>query len=296
MRVFVTGATGFIGSAITSKLLNAGHQVIGLTRSVEGAEMLRKYGAEPLLGGMEDFDILRRGADATDAVIHSAFNHDFTKFLENCETDRLAIEALGDALADTDKPLIVTSGLPLTPNDQVSEEYNVLLGAGGSPRVSEQTAMTLLERNVRVSVVRMSQAHDINKQGLATFMIALAREKKVSAYISDGLNRWPAVHRLDAASLYQLALEKGQAGAKYHAVSEKGVSVKSIAQTIGQRLNIPAISLSVQEAKDHFGWLANPVGMDSPASSALTKQRLGWLPKEPSEFLDNLKETNAYYI
>tara|TARA_R110001632_G_scaffold50409_1_gene125790 strand:- start:63303 stop:64187 length:885 start_codon:yes stop_codon:yes gene_type:complete len=291
MRVFITGATGFIGSAIIPELLNAGHQVLGLTRSDEGEKFLRTSGAEVLRGEMSDLESLERGASISNGVIHAAFNHDFSNFVENCELDRRAIEAIGSALEGSNKPFIITSGLPLplSPNSLTSEEDDVPSDSGGSPRVSEQTAMTLVERNINASVVRMSQAHDINKQGLATFMMAIAREKNVSAYVGDGLNQWAAVHRLDAASLYRLALEKGSAGAKYHAVSEESIHIKDIAEAIGRRLNIPVVALSSEEAKHHFGWLGFPVSMDAPASSVLTRQRLGWQPKEKSGFLANLE-------
>src|ERR1700682_650708 len=243
MRVFVTGATGFVGSALVSELINAGHQVLGLARSDEGAKSLITAGAQVHRGDLEDLGSLRSGAAMSDGVIHVAFNHDFSKFAENCEADRRAIEVIGDVLEGSDRPLIVTSGLPLTPDRLTTEDDVPTSGSGGSPRLSEQTAISMVARGVRASVVRMPQVHDRDKQGLATYLIALAREKGISAYVGAGLNRWSAVHRLDAAPIYRLALEKGSAGARYHAVAEEGVSVREIAETIGRGLKITVVAL-----------------------------------------------------
>jgi nucleoside-diphosphate-sugar epimerase len=243
MRVFITGATGFIGSALVPELLNAGYQVLGLARSDEGARSLIAAGAEVHQGNLEDLESLRSGATMSDGVIHAAFNHDFSKFAENSEADRRAIKAMGDVLEGSDRSLIVTSGLPITPDRLTMEDDVPPSGSSGTPRVSEQTAISMVARGVRASVVRMSQAHDRDKHGLATYMIALAREKGISAYVGTGSNRWAAVHRLDAASIYRLALEKGSAGARYHAVTEEGVSVREIAEAIGRGLKIPVMSL-----------------------------------------------------
>lgn len=294
MRVFVTGATGFVGSAVVPDLLQAGHQVLGLARSEEGARFLLAAGAEVHRGDLEDRDSLRRGAASSDGVIHVGFNHDFSRFAENCEADRLAIEAMGDVLAGSERPLIVTSGLPLVAGRPATEDDALPTGPGGSPRVSEQTAMALVARGVRASVVRISQVHDQDKQGLATYLIAVAREKGISAYVGAGLNRWSAVHRLDTAPVYRSALEKGAAGARYHAVAEEGVALREIAEGIGRGLQIPVVSLSPEEAPAHFGWLAFPVGMDAPASSALTQQRLGWRPTERPGFLADLERANTF--
>jgi nucleoside-diphosphate-sugar epimerase len=292
MKVFVTGATGFVGSAVVRELVGAGHQVLGLARSDAGAKSLISAGANVSVhrGDVEDLESLRSGALAADAVIHTAFIHDFSKFEANCEIDRRAIEALGSALAGSDRPLIVTSGtgIAFTPGRLTTEE-----DAPNSPipRIaSEQAAASVAAKGVRVSVMRLPQVHDPIKQGLVTYMIATAREKGVSAYVGDGLNRWPAVHRLDAARLYRLALEKaaekGFAGARYNAVAEQGVPLREIAQAIGVGLRIPVESISPEKAGEHFGWLAHFVGFDVPASSALTQQRLGWRPIGPGLISD----------
>jgi nucleoside-diphosphate-sugar epimerase len=288
MRIFVTGATGFIGSAVVQELIDAGHQVVGLARSDAGAKLLIDAGAKVHRGDVEDLDSLRRGAAASDAVIHTAFVHDFARFKEVCEIDRRAIEALGVALAGTDRLLIVSSGtaVALTPGRLTTEE-----DAPNSPvpRIaSEEAAAAAATKGVRVSVMRLSQVHDPVKQGLVTYLIAVAREKGISAYVGDGFNRWPAVHRLDAAHLYRLALEKGSAGSRYNAVAEEGVPVREMAEAIGRGLKVPVVSKSPEEAGEHFGWLAHFVTSDIPASSALTRQSLGWRPTGP-RLIDDLK-------
>jgi nucleoside-diphosphate-sugar epimerase len=290
MKVFVTGATGFVGSAVVQELIRGGHQLLGLARSDAGAKSLLSANVEVLRGDLTDLEGLRKGAATSEAVIHTAFIHDFSKFAENCEIDRRAIEALGSALAGSDRPLIVTSGtgIAFTPGRLTTEE-----DAPNSPipRIaSEQAAASVAAKGVHVSVMRLPQVHDPVKQGLVTYMIATAREKGVSAYVGDGLNRWPAVHRLDAARLYRLALEKaaekGFAGARYNAVAEQGVPLREIAQAIGVGLGIPVESISPEKAGEHFGWLAHFVGFDVPASSALTQQRLGWRPTGPGLISD----------
>ncbi len=292
MRVFVTGATGFVGSAILPKLLAAGHQVLALARSEASAAALTDAGAEVHRGDLHDLQALRAGAAGADGVIHAAFDHDFSKFVENSEADRRAIEAMGEAVAGSDRPLIITSGLPLVQGRAATEEDGAT--GGRSPRTSEQVAMALADRGVRAAVVRMSQVHDRDKQGLATYMVAVARDKGVSAYIGSGVNRWPAVHRLDAGAIYLLALEKAVAGARYHAVDEEGVAMQGIAEAIGQGLNMPVVSLSQERAPDHFGWLAMPVGMDAPATSALTRERLSWAPEQEAGFLADLTRSRLF--
>jgi len=288
MRVFLTGATGFIGSAIVPELLKAGHQVLGLTRSDAGVRALTAAGAEVHRGDLEDLSSLRSGAAKADAVIHTAFIHDFSRFKEVCETDRRAIEALGSVLAGSARPLIVTSGTAMgsaAPGQPASEDH--FDSQHPNPRAaSELEAASVSARGVDVRVVRLPQVHDPVKQGLITYLVAVAREKGISAFVQDGQNRWPAVHRLAAAELYRLALEKGSAGARYHAVAEQGVPLREIAEALGRGLKLRVVSMSAEEAGAHFGWLAMFAGSDMPASSALTQQRLGWRPTGPGLISD----------
>ncbi len=285
MKIFVTGSTGFIGSAVVKELIGAGHQVLGLTRSDEGAKALAAAGAKAHHGSLEDLDSLRAGATASDAVIHLAFIHDFSKFKENCEIDRRAIEAIGSILTGSKRPLIVTAGVaglgrpgqPATEDMDVPPNFPL-------PRVSEQIALGL--KGVSAAVMRLPQVHDPVKQGLVTFAIAMAREKGVSAYVGDGRNRWAAAHISDVARLYRLALEKHEAGAKHHAVAEEGVSARDIAEAIGRGLKIPVKSISAEEAPAHFGWLAMFTTHDLVASSAITRKKLGWNPTGPGLIAD----------
>ncbi len=289
MRVFVTGATGFIGSAIVPELLHAGHHVLGMARSDAGAQALIAAGVQPHRGDLQDLESLRRGAAAADAVIHTAFIHDFSKFQENCEIDRRAIETLGDALAGSDKLLIVTSGTGLSAASPgaVVTESDPPVSSKVIPRgATEEAAASVAARGVRVVTVRLPQVHDTVKQGLVTYLVGLAREKGVSAYIGDGHNRWPAAYRLDAAHLYALALDKGKAGVRYHAVAEEGVPAKEIAETIGRGLRVPVVSVAPDEAAAHFGWLAMFVQLDIPASGTQTRATLGWNPTGPGLISD----------
>ena len=289
MRVFVTGATGFIGSSLVDELIGAGHQVLGLTRSDEGADALTGAGAEVHRGDIYNLDSLRSGAAQSDAVIHLAFNHDFSKFQENCETDRRVIEALASELAGSDRPLIITSGTGMASAapGKIATEDDRKASSKVIPRAaSEEAAAAAAAAGGHVIVVRLPQVHNTEKQGLVTYAIQVAREKGVSAYIGEGQNRYPAAHRLDVARLYRLALEKGTAGATYHAVDEEGVPVKDIAEVIGKGLNVPVVSLTSEEAQAHFGWLGFFVGLDLAASSTKTRKELDWNPTGPGLITD----------
>ncbi len=297
MRIFLTGATGFIGSAIVPELIHAGHQVLGLTRSDAGAKSLIAAGAEVHRGDLEDLESLRSGAAISDGVIHTAFNHDFSKFVANCEQDRKVIEAMGEVLAGSDRPLLITSGTGMgtTVPGQPATEDKVNFSHPNPRIASELAGAAVAERGVNVSVVRLPQVHDTVKQGLTTYQVQLAREKGVSAYIGDGLNRWPAAHVLDVARLYRLALERHEAGSRYNAVAEEGISMREISEVIGRGLKVPVVSISPEEAPAHFGWLATFAGFDMPASSAQTQQRLGWRPTGPGliEDLNNMRYFEA---
>ena len=281
MRVFVTGASGFVGPAVVQELIGAGHQVLGLARSDASAKALADAGAQIHRGDLEDLDSLRSGAANSDGVIHTAFIHDFSKFKENCAIDARAIETLGDVLAGSERPLIVTSGMAFIAPGRLATEDMGPSSASPSPRVSEQVAERLAARGVRSSSVRLPPSvHGDGDHGFVPMLINIAREKGASAYFGDGLNRWPAAHRLDVARLYRLVLEHGSADIRYHGSAEQGVAFREIAEIIGQHLKLPVVAKSPAEAADHFGWFAGFAAMDAPASSAWTQQRLGWRPTQ----------------
>jgi nucleoside-diphosphate-sugar epimerase len=287
MRIFVTGSTGFIGSALVPELIEAGHQVLGLTRSEAGAEKLRAAGADALHGNLEDLDSLRKGAADTEGVIHLAFNHDFSKFEKNAEDERKAITALGEVLVGSDRPFVVTSGTAMAANVDGKPSTEDSPIASWNPRVGLETVVKgLTDRGVKTSIVRLAQIHDTHKQGLVPYITAVAREKRVSAYVGEGANRWPAAHVSDTARLYRLAFEKAEPGAIYHAVDEEGVAMKAIAEALGRGLKVPVVSITPQETQAHFGWLAAFAGHDMPSSSAITQKKLNWKPAGPGLIAD----------
>jgi len=289
MRVFITGATGFIGSAVTKELIASGHQVLGLCRSDDKAAALAAAGAEVHRGSIEDLDSVKAGAARSDGVIHLAFNHDFSRYQANCDDDRKVIDALGSVLAGSKRPLLVTSGTGMTISvaGQPATEDSSVMSSDVMPRAaSEEAAMSVAAKGVNVGIVRLPQVHDTAKQGLVTYAIQVAREKGVVAYVGEGQNRWPAAHITDTARLYRLAIEKAEPGAKYHAVAEEGVKIRDISEVIGRRLKLPVKSIAPEEAFDYFGWLGIFAGLDVPASSAQTKKRLGWQPNGPGMLAD----------
>lgn len=284
MRVFLTGATGFIGSVIVDELQAAGHQVVGLARSDTAAQTLTQRGVEVRRGDVAEPEVLADGARASDGVIHCAFGNDFSRYMEMGEVDLRAVSAMADALAGSGKPLVVTSGMTAhTPGRRSTEadpaDVEGMTAVRGRP---EARAVSASEANVRSMVVRLPPSvHDLGQQGLVSMLVGVAQQRGVSAYVGDGANRWPAVHRRDAARLFRLGLERGQPGQRLHAVAEEGVSLRSIAEAIGEKLGVPVRSLDADEAPGHFGWLALVASNDVPASSAATQQNLGWRPTQP---------------
>ena len=297
MRVFVTGATGWVGSVVVEELQAAGHIVVGLARSDAAAAALEKVGVFAHRGSLEDLDSLNAGATGADAVINAAFNHDFSRFAENAGVEKRAIEALGAALAGTGRPLIVTSGLALIAPGRIVTEDDVRdpENAVPFPRDPEASAFAAAERGVRVSVIRLPPSvHGSGEtHGFVPITIGLAREHGRSAYVGAGANRWPGVHRRDAARLYRLVLERSAERAVYHAVADQGVPFRTIAEIIGRRLDLPTVSIAGDDVGVHFGWFANFAQIDAAASSAVTRQTLGWHPSEPTLLED--VDSAAYF-
>lgn len=289
MRVFVTGATGFVGTAVVEELLRAGHEVLGLARSERSAAALNAAGAKAHRGDLGDLESLRAGALATDATIHLGFNHDFSRFVESCQEDAQVIETLGAALAGRDELLLVASGTAILPGGVVSTEATPApSGAGAHPRTaSEHAAERAAERGAKVAIARLSPSvHGAGDHGFVSFVASFARQHGRSAYVGEGLNRWCAVHRRDAARLFRLAVEKGEGGARYHAVSESAVTFRDIATALGRSLDLPVEGLSPEEAGAHFDWFTSLATSDTPASSDWTRAALGWHPSEPGLLAD----------
>ena len=284
MRIFVTGASGWVGSAVTKDLIDHGHQVLGMVRSDAGADIVAKLGAEVYRGNLEDPESLRKGASGTDGTIHTAFSHDFSKFVQNGQDEQAAIGVLADALKGSGRPLVVTSGAAFLPGDRLATEDDVPPnGAHAIPRDPETPAMAAVADGVRASLIRLSPSvHGDGDKGFVAILVGIAREKGAVAYVGEGQNHWPAVHRFDAATLYRLAVEKGEAGKRYHGVAEEGVPFRDIAAALAKGLNLPLISIAPDKAAEHFGWFANFAAINCRVSSAKTRAELGWNPTGPT--------------
>jgi nucleoside-diphosphate-sugar epimerase len=284
MQIFVTGASGWIGSAVVPELLEAGHTVVGLARSDDAAAALTAAGAQVRRGSLDDLESLRAGADDSDGVIHLAFKHDFSDYAGSGRTERAAIETLGNALEGSDRPLLFASGVALiAPGRVVTERDAVSVSGPDSPRGgAEELALGYTERGVRTVSLRFAPTvHGDGDHGFVSVLVGIARERGASGYVGDGSNRWPAVHRLDAARLVRLGLDQAPAGSIVHAVGEEGVPARDIADMIGRELDVPVVSIAPEDASEHFGWIGAFFGADIPASSALTQERLGWTPTHP---------------
>jgi nucleoside-diphosphate-sugar epimerase len=296
MRVFVTGATGWVGSAIVQELVGAGHEVTGLVRSAQGSVALAAAGGRPIMGTLENTECLHKGVSESDAVVHTAFNHDWSRFAENSLIERRAIEVMGAILQGDDRPFLVTSGVAFLAPGRIATEQDVAPPVSEKfPRASEAVVSELLTRGVRATTIRLATSvHGMGDHGFVTRLAAIAREKGVSAYVSEGLNRWPAVHRLDAARVYRFALENVTAG-PFHAIGETGIALKDIAEAISLSLGLPLVSLSPDEAAVHFGWFAPFVEIDAPASSDYTQACLNWKPEQPG-LLADLSQSGYFSI
>ncbi|QYN32755.1 SDR family oxidoreductase [Pseudonocardia sp. DSM 110487] len=294
MRVFVTGASGWIGSAVVPELLAAGHQVLGLARSDTAAASVAALGAAVLRGGLDDLDSLRAGAEASDGIVHLAYHHDFSQMERAAQLDLHAIDAMGAVLQGTDRPLLIASGFAGFPAGRVATERDLPDPSGYARIASAQAVLALADRGVRSSVVRFAPTvHGAGDHGFVATLVGIARDKGVSAYIGDGANRWPAVHQLDAAALVRLAVDRAPAGSVLHAVAEQGVPTRDIAEAIGQGLDIPVVSVPADRASDHFGWIGRFFGADFPASNDLTRALLGWEPTRHG-LLTDLKQGHYF--